>query len=221
MALSAWRDLRASQAGRSDRNSRIAAGALSAVAHLGVLLMLLLTVRQVMPAISQPPLFVTLVANKAPLPPAPPDIRPRLTIPSPVVPVVPAFSIDADAVVAAAPSGPPAAAPSPASAAPASGASDGSALAAYLARVSAHMQLRLRKPLVAARLGETGEASVHLVFNRAGHVLSVELIKSSGHKDLDEEAIAVVKRSDPLPPIPPDIKADVINAQMPVNFAIR
>ena len=204
-----------------DWRSRLAGGALSAFAHLAILLALFLTVQQIVPAISQAPLSVLLLPDKAPAPPAPPSIKPRLTIPSPVTAAVPAFSVDPDPVVALAPSGPPASAPAEASAAPASGAPDGNALAVYLARISAYMQIRLRKPLVALRLGETGVATVHLVFNRAGHVLLVELLKSSGHRDLDDEAIAVVKRSDPLPPIPPEIKADVINAQMPVNFALR
>src|SRR5581483_8737041 len=174
-----------------DWRSRVAGGALSAIAHLALLLALFLTVQRIVPPISQSPLSVVLLPDRAPTPPAPPNIKPQLTVPSPVTAPVPAFSVDPDPVVALAPSGPPASAPAEASAAPASGAPDGSALAAYLARISAYMQVRLHKPFFAVRTGEVGVATVHLVFNRAGHVLLVELLKSSGHHDLDEEAVAV------------------------------
>jgi len=213
MAL--WRDL--SRSGSGEGHSRIAGGALSALAHLVLLLALLLTVNRTVPVlVAPPPITMALLPAPPKPPPAPPAFRPKLLAPKAAEAAMPAFTVAADAPAPALPPSPvdgPAAAPDPAP-----GAAVESDLAPYLAKISAYMQLRLHKPFFAVRTGETGTAWVHLVVNRSGHVLLVELLKSSGHRDLDAEAIAVVNRSDPLPPIPPEIKADVVNGKMPVNF---
>lgn len=47
-----------------------------------------------------------------------------------------------------------------------------------------------------------GTAIVYLKIDRDGTLLSEEIVQSSGHKPLDDAALAAVKKGNPYPPIP-------------------
>ncbi len=59
------------------------------------------------------------------------------------------------------------------------------------------------------------------VLDRAGHVLSVHLVRSAGSDALDEEAVALVHRAEPLPPLPPEIAGETIKLTVPIAFSLR
>ena len=88
----------------------------------------------------------------------------------------------------------------------------------YYAKIIRYLQARIHKPARAGREGTRPTATIHVMSDRNGHVLLAELLISSGYDDLDQEAVAVVKRSDPLPPMPADTIADHINVNIPVVF---
>jgi len=63
-----------------------------------------------------------------------------------------------------------------------------------------------------------GVATVTFKIDRSGHVLSSRVVQSSGSAVLDEEALATIKRAEPLP-LPP---ADIPDAQLAtINVPIR
>jgi periplasmic protein TonB len=64
----------------------------------------------------------------------------------------------------------------------------------------------------------SGAASVAFAIDRAGLVLSVRLAASSGDRALDEEAVALVRRSSPVPAPPPEFGRSVISLTVPIRF---
>ena len=58
-------------------------------------------------------------------------------------------------------------------------------------------------PESARRRGASGVAVVSFVLDAAGNLAGASLLRTTGHGDLDAEAIAMVKRSAPFPKPPP------------------
>ena len=56
---------------------------------------------------------------------------------------------------------------------------------------------------------------LHFAMDRHGHVLSARIQRGSGHTLLDKEALALVRRAEPLPS-PPDSVAGVLT--VPIEF---
>jgi protein TonB len=78
-----------------------------------------------------------------------------------------------------------------------------------------------RYPVAAQRRRAQGVAYLRFTMDRSGKVLAAQLERSSGHGDLDEEVLALIKRADPLPPIPPDLAQDRLELVVPVQFSVR
>jgi protein TonB len=116
------------------------------------------------------------------------------------------------------------ASPAPTQAAPASGVSSSNAShdpVSWQSAVLARLEKFKRYPSEAMTDHQEGAPVVSFSMDRKGHVLSVTLVSSSGHPLLDEEAVALSKRAQPLP-IPPDsIKGDPITLTVPVEFYIH
>jgi protein TonB len=83
----------------------------------------------------------------------------------------------------------------------------------------AHLEKYRRYPASARARREEGVAHVHFRMNRAGAVLSAEILRSSGSAMLDRAALDTIRRAQPLPAIPED-KADVLDLSVPVEFFI-
>ena len=65
----------------------------------------------------------------------------------------------------------------------------------------AHLDKHKRYP--AERTQKSAEILVNFVLDRLGHVVSATIVKGSGDPAFDEAALAMVHRSDPVPPPPP------------------
>lgn len=94
-------------------------------------------------------------------------------------------------------------------------------MALYGARVSQHVQKNLRYPLASIRRDERGTAYVVLTLNKDGRILSYKLENGTDRRLLDEEAIAVVVRSNPMPPFPPEIDRAEMELRLPIVFNLR
>lgn len=57
--------------------------------------------------------------------------------------------------------------------------------------------------------------------DRAGHVLAVRLARSSGSASLDEEAQALVRRAEPLPPPPAELPGTTLTLDVPIRFTLQ
>ena len=60
-----------------------------------------------------------------------------------------------------------------------------------------------------------------LTINRSGRVLSKRIVGSSGHKALDKEVEARLRRASPMPKIPSEIGRSTLTVTLPVVFNLR
>lgn len=74
-------------------------------------------------------------------------------------------------------------------------------------------------PDEARRLGEQGRAVVRFTVDRAGHVLTVTLIQSTGSPRLDA-AVQLLFRGASLPPFPGDMTEDEITVTTALNYSL-
>lgn len=95
------------------------------------------------------------------------------------------------------------------------------AVASYKQMVAAHLQRFKQYPPAAKAAGQQGTARVSFTLSRSGGVLSASLGGSSGHPALDAETLAMVRRAQPFPAFPPDVKQSSMSFGAPVAFYIR
>jgi len=76
-------------------------------------------------------------------------------------------------------------------------------------------------PRAARARGEHGVVDLTFSVDRKGRVLSRSIVSSSGHPDLDAEALAVVDRAQPLPAFPPTMAQTQLDVSWSVRFSLR
>jgi len=91
------------------------------------------------------------------------------------------------------------------------------ALASYNQLVAAHLQRFKQYPPG----GEQGTSRLSFTLGRGGQVLSSRLAGSSGHASLDGETLAMVRRAQPFPPMPPELKQASMSFTVPIRFSMR
>jgi periplasmic protein TonB len=101
------------------------------------------------------------------------------------------------------------------------GTTSSAALASYNQLVAAHLQRFKQYPSGARAAGEQGTSRLSFTLGRSGQVLSSRLAGSSGHPALDNETVAMVRRAQPFPPMPPELKQALMSFSIPVLFSAR
>lgn len=76
----------------------------------------------------------------------------------------------------------------------------------YFASIKRKIELVWQYPYEAAVAGIEGELQVDFVIARSGKVESVTLVRGSGHRMLDDEAIRSIRMAAPFDPIPAEYK---------------
>ncbi|MCP3986494.1 MAG: TonB family protein [bacterium] len=176
-------------------------------------------------------------AEPLPLPaPPPPDPAPPEPEPSPVPEPAPQLDetvapMQADAPASpeplrSTPAPPRSAAPVPATPASAGGMAvgdreDASLEAHYLDVVGRKLARQRRYPRRARVRRLEGVATIRFELDRQGRVLWKRLQRSSGHIVLDREALAMVDRAEPFPPMPDAIDKHTLEFMAPVEFALH
>ncbi len=114
--------------------------------------------------------------------------------------------------------------PAPAQAAPAPGASSSHASqspATWQGALLARLEKYKRYPAEAMADHQEGVPMLHFSMDRKGHVLSANIEGSSGHALLDQEALALVRRAEPLPVPPDSVEGDPVTLTVPIEFYIE
>jgi TonB family protein len=83
----------------------------------------------------------------------------------------------------------------------------------------AHLDKHKRYP--AERSQKSAEIVISFALDRTGHVLSSTIVKGSGDAAFDEAALAMVRRSDPVPQPPPLIADEGLSFTLPVIFRVK
>jgi periplasmic protein TonB len=87
--------------------------------------------------------------------------------------------------------------------------------------LAAHLERFKRYPAEAMRRDQQGIVKLAFTIDREGHVLSSQIVQSSGSPMLDEETLAMLQRAQPLPAPPANIPAQQLTFVVPVRFNIR
>lgn len=85
--------------------------------------------------------------------------------------------------------------------------------------LAAHLDRHKRYPTNRAR--QSAQVVVSFVLDRAGHVLSASVARGSGDPSFDAAALAMMKRSDPVPAPPPLVADEGLSFTLPVIFRVR
>jgi TonB family protein len=83
----------------------------------------------------------------------------------------------------------------------------------------AHLDRHKRYP--ADRSLKSAEILVGFALDRMGHVLSASIVKGSGDTVFDQAALAMIRRSDPVPQPPPLVADEGLNFTLPVIFRVK
>jgi protein TonB len=95
------------------------------------------------------------------------------------------------------------------------------AIASYNQIVAAHLQRFKQYPATSKAAGEQGISRLSFSLGRNGQVLGSRLAGSSGHPALDGETMAMVRRAQPFPAFPPEMKQASMSFSVPVRFSLR
>jgi TonB family protein len=91
--------------------------------------------------------------------------------------------------------------------------------ASWFAQLSAHFDKHKRNPpLLKFR---NARVMIDVTFDRLGHVVSSSIAESSGDAAYDEAAMAMLRRSDPVPQPPPPVADEGLHFVLPVNFRLK
>ncbi len=83
----------------------------------------------------------------------------------------------------------------------------------------AHLDKHKRYP--AERSLKSAEILISFALDRMGHVLSTSIVKGSGDAAFDQAALAMVKKSDPVPPPPAAVADEGLSFTLPVIFRVN
>ncbi|MCG7499668.1 energy transducer TonB [Vibrio sp. Of7-15] len=84
----------------------------------------------------------------------------------------------------------------------------------------AHLEKEKRYPRMAKRMRKQGMPVIDFVMTRDGKVLNVRLVRSSGVPSLDNEALDLAYRAQPLPKPPEMVIGEKLTMTLPINFSL-
>ena len=90
--------------------------------------------------------------------------------------------------------------------------------ATWQRELMAHLDKHKRYPANALK---SVEIVVGFALDRMGHVLSTSIVKGSGDPAFDAAALAMLKRSDPVPQPPPLVADEGLSFTLPVIFRVK
>lgn len=96
-----------------------------------------------------------------------------------------------------------------------------SAKITYQGLLLAHLERNKRYPRLARSQRQEGVPYLRFVATRDGRVLSSRIERSSGHASLDEEALDLLQRAQPLPAFTADMVEETIDVVVPIEFFLR
>jgi len=94
---------------------------------------------------------------------------------------------------------------------------DTTARSAYLGA----LRSRLERAKINPRSRVSGTTIVDFVIDADGRVISCEVKVSSGHKVLDDAAVASIDKASPFPPMPKSLNQAQIEVSVPFKFSMR
>jgi protein TonB len=94
---------------------------------------------------------------------------------------------------------------------------EATAVSMYRGRLYEHLSRKKVNP----HSRQEGTVVVRFTVDTSGHVLSREVMESSGSKTLDAAAVASIDRAAPFPPMPSDVGGGPMVVSVPFKFSVR
>jgi protein TonB len=88
-------------------------------------------------------------------------------------------------------------------------------------QLMSHLNRFKRYPDAARARGLRGVTNVAFTIDRSGRVMAAQVAQGSGSTLLDDEAIAIIQRSSPMPAPPLDTPGETFDLVLPVQFQIH
>src|SRR5690606_34013200 len=95
------------------------------------------------------------------------------------------------------------------------------ARADYLSLLQAWLEKHKEYPRRAQARRQEGTVLLQFVMDRQGQVLEFRIARSSGHGLLDKEVEEMIRRAEPLPPMPQEMQQARLELVVPVQFLLR
>lgn len=97
----------------------------------------------------------------------------------------------------------------------------GDVVPSWQGALRAHLERHKRYPAAAQFRRQQGAPVVRFIMDRQGKVLSAQLERGCGYSALDDEALALLQRAQPLPAPPLEVPGERIEMRVPVQFFLR
>jgi protein TonB len=98
---------------------------------------------------------------------------------------------------------------------------DSAALPTWKSLLVRHLERHKRYPPEAQRARQEGITYVRFIMSRDGRVLVATIERSAGVSLLDREGLELLRRAEPLPPLPADQPGETMTLVVPIQFAMR
>ena len=109
-------------------------------------------------------------------------------------------------------------------AAPSEGApnvSNSAAIPAWRAQLGVVLERNKRYPAQARDRAQQGVVQLSFSLDRRGRVVASGIVRGSGFALLDQEVLDLLRRAQPFPPPPPEVRGERIDLTVPIRFSIR
>jgi periplasmic protein TonB len=95
------------------------------------------------------------------------------------------------------------------------------AVPTWKTQVVALLERNKRYPESAQSRRQEGVVQVFFSLDRQGRVIDSRVVRSSGTSALDDEALAIVRRAQPFPPLPPELPGERVDLNWPIRFNLK
>jgi protein TonB len=95
------------------------------------------------------------------------------------------------------------------------------AIPTWKTQIVALLERNKRYPQAAQSRREQGVAQVFFSLDRNGRVIDSRVVRSSGASSLDEEALALLRRAQPFPAPPRELRGDHVDLTVPIRFNLK
>ena len=90
----------------------------------------------------------------------------------------------------------------------------------YAGVLAAHLNRHKTYPVSARRQGREGTVTLRLVVDRRGRALSARIARNAAFPELDQAALSMLERAQPLPPFPGGMSETELVVMIPVTFEL-
>lgn len=91
----------------------------------------------------------------------------------------------------------------------------------YFASIQSWLEQHKKYPRAARLRRYEGTVAFSFQINRAGQIMKRSIVQSSGRKILDEALLDLLKRADPMPPMPPEISGASFDFTTSIEYNLR